>query len=412
MELLATRSVIKEDKSNIITLGAIAKEEKKKDPSVVNATIGMLYNEEGELFAFKSVDEALKRLSTDEKYSYASTPGSAKFHDALKKWIFREYYNEFKDISAVQATPGGTGALSNTFANYLDLNDKVLLPNYMWGNYKQIAYENGIGFETYDLFNESGNFNITDVKEKIQKLVDSQGRCLIVINDPCHNPTGFTMTDNNWSDLIDIINDISKAGKPVILLHDMAYLDFDMRGMEATRKNIRLYKKLNPNALAIMAFSGSKTFAMYGIRIGAQICVSTNKENLDAFNRSSKFSSRSKWSNPTNLGQNVIATILTDEKLLASFEEELAESRLTLTKRAQTFLEECNNVGLKTLPFSCGFFITIPANNPEKAYEYLVNKKIHVIPMGKVLRVTISAISLQECKMLPKYIKEAIDKTN
>ncbi len=85
---------------------------------------------------------------------------------------------------------------------------------------------------------------------------------------------------------------------------------------------------------------------------------------------------------------------------------------MTLTKRAQTFLEECNNVGLKTLPFSCGFFITIPANNPEKAYEYLVNKKIHVIPMGKVLRVTISAISLNECKMLPKYIKEAIDKTN
>ena len=56
MVLLAKRSIIKEDKSNIITLGQIAKEEKKKDPSVVNATIGMLYDEKGKLFAFESVE--------------------------------------------------------------------------------------------------------------------------------------------------------------------------------------------------------------------------------------------------------------------------------------------------------------------------------------------------------------------
>ena len=59
MTLLAKRSIVKEDKSNIITLGAIAKEEKKKDPAVVNATIGMLYDEDEKLFAYKSVDNAL-----------------------------------------------------------------------------------------------------------------------------------------------------------------------------------------------------------------------------------------------------------------------------------------------------------------------------------------------------------------
>ena len=53
MTLLAKRSIIKEDKSNIITLGAIAKEMKKKDSSIINATIGMLYDEEGKLFTFK-----------------------------------------------------------------------------------------------------------------------------------------------------------------------------------------------------------------------------------------------------------------------------------------------------------------------------------------------------------------------
>ena len=139
--------------------------------------------------------------------------------------------------------------------------------------------------------------------------------------------------------------------------------------------------------------------------------IKRNGTTVD-FDKANKFSARAKWSNTTNLGINLVTKILTDKDLTKSFEDELAVSRATLAKRANTFIEESKKVGLKTLPFVCGFFITIPANNPDKAYEYLVKKKIHIIPMGNVLRVTISAISLEECKMLPKMIKEAIDATN
>ena len=127
MTLLAKRSVIKEDKSNIITLGAIAKEEKKKDNSVVNATIGMLYDEEGKLFSFKSVDKALSLLSTDEKYAYASTPGSKDFHDFLKRWVFRQYYNEFKDITSEHQS--GVD-LTGSFALSVRTRSSCLLSNH------------------------------------------------------------------------------------------------------------------------------------------------------------------------------------------------------------------------------------------------------------------------------------------
>ena len=411
MTLLAKRSIVKEDKSNIITLGAIAKEEKKKDPKVVNATIGMLYDENSKLFAYKSVDKALEMLSTDEKYAYASTPGSKEFHEAVKKWTFRQYYDEFKDISAIMATPGGTGALSNTFANYLNEGDKALIPNYMWGNYKQVLYENHEDFMTYDLFDNNGNFNLVDLKNKMLKLKEEQKRVLFVINDPCHNPTGYSMKESEWNEVINIMNELSSDGTPIILLHDMAYIDYAKEGFDFTRKNISLYKKLNKSAMVIMAFSGSKTLALYGVRIGAQICVSNDKNNLDDFNKANKFSSRSKWSNTTNLGINLVCKVFNDNELKKLFEQELELSRKTLIKRANTFLEESKNVGLKTLPFDCGFFVTIPCNNPTKVYEYLVNKKIHVIPMSNVVRVTISAITLDECKMLPKFIKEAIDNT-
>ena len=412
MSLLSERSLSKEDKSNIITLGAIAKEEKLKDKSVVNATIGMLYDEDGKLFTFKSVDKALNLLTGDEKYAYASTPGSPKFHEALKKWVFRDDYELFKDNSCVMATPGGSGALSNTFANYANVNDKILLPNYMWGNYKQVAYENNQSFATYNLFDKNGNFDIEELRNKMIELKKIQKRVLVVVNDPCQNPTGYIMKDSEWDKLIDVINELSADGTPIILLHDMAYLDYDHRGFDATRNNIKKYLKLNKSALVVMAFSGSKTFALYGVRIGAQIAVSKDKEVLNDFSRANKFSSRSKWSNTTNLGMSLITKIIEDKELKLEFERELEESRKTLALRAKTFLDEAKKVNLTTLPFECGFFITIPANNPEAAYEYLVKKKIHIIPMGNVLRVTISAISVNECKMLPKLIKEAIDSTN
>ncbi len=409
MSLLAKRSIIKEDKSNIITLGAIAAEEKKKDPSVVNATIGMYFNEKGKLVTYESVNKALMELTDTEKYAYASTPGSASYHEALKRWIFREYYDEFMEKTYVScmATPGGSGAISNTFSNYLNEGDEALLPNYMWGNYKQFAYENHASFRTYNLFKDN-HLDLEDIKKNMYELKEKQGRILLVINDPCQNPTGYTMTDSEWVELVDLINEVSADGTPFILLHDMAYIDYDYRGFKSTRNNLRLYEKLNKNVLVILAFSGSKTLALYGIRIGAQVAISTNEENVIDFARANKFSSRAKWSNTTNLGANLISKVILDNEMRKAFEAELEEARNILVKRAETFIEAAKEVGLKTLPFNCGFFITIPCENPDEVYKKLVEKKIHIIPMGNVLRVTISAITIEDCKKLPKIIKESM----
>ena len=409
MGLLAKHSIIKEDKSIIITLGAIAKEEKKKDPTVINATIGMLYDESGKLFTFKSVDAALNNLTPEEKYAYSSTPGNADFHEALKRWIFRQYYDEMLSNMhcSVMATPGGSGAISNTFSNYLNQGDMVLLPEYMWGNYKQFAYENFASYTTYKMF-DNGKFNLTDLKNKMVELKQKQGRIVLVINDPCHNPTGYTMSSDEWISLVDTINDLTSDETPFVLLYDMAYIDYDRRGFEATRNNIRLFQKFNKTVLTILAFSGSKTLALYGMRIGAQIALCKDKEVIDEFFQANKFSSRAKWSTATNLGMNIISKVFLNEEYKKSFEEELEASRIMLVNRANAFLEESKKVGLETLPFECGFFVTIPCDNPEEAYKKLVEKKIHIIPLGNVLRVTLAAIPLEDCKKLPAIIKSVL----
>lgn len=409
MKLLAEHSKIKEDKSNILILGSIAKEMKAKDPSVVNATIGMLYDEKGKLFTFQSVDEVLKNLTAEEKYAYSSTQGNKEYHEALKRWIFKEYYDEITSNMkcSVIATPGGTGAIANTFANYLNPGDMVLLPDYMWGNYKQMAYECFAEYTTYSMFEEN-HFNLNSIRNKIEEVKIKQKRIVLVINDPCHNPTGYTMTYEEWQELIDIINEATKDGTPFVLLYDMAYIDYDKRGFDATRKNIRLFQNLNSSVLVILAFSGSKTMALYGLRIGAQIALAKNQSIIDEFVPANVFSARTKWSMATNLGMHLVSKVLLNEEHCHKFELELRQASKMLTDRANVFLEECKRVGLKTLPFNCGFFITIPCQNPDAVYRKLVMRKIHIIPLDKVLRVTIAAISLAECKRLPKEIKDVI----
>lgn len=410
MKLLAEHSISKEDRSNILVLGGIAKEMKAKDPSVVNATIGMLYNENGKLYTFQSVDEVLKNLTAEEKYAYSSTSGNKDYHEALKRWIFREYYDEILSSMkcSVIATPGGTGAIANTFANYLNPGDIVLLPDYMWGNYKQMAYECFADFTTYSLFEED-HFNLKSVENKIMELKTKQKRVVLVVNDPCHNPTGYTMSHEEWQSLIEIINKATEDGMPFILLYDMAYIDYDSRGFEATRKNIRLFQELNSSVLTILAFSGSKTMALYGLRIGAQVALSKEQSVIDEFVPANAFSARTKWSMATNLGMHLVSKVLLTEEYRKQFEKELKQASGMLNARANAFLEESHKVRLKVFPFVCGFFITIPCQNPDAVYKKLVERKIHIIPLGNVLRVTIAAISLEECIRLPKEIKMAIE---
>ena len=158
-----------------------------------------------------------------------------------------------------------------------------------------------------------------------------------------------------------------------------------------------------------MAFSGSKTMALYGLRIGAQVALAKEQSVIDEFIPANAFSARTKWSMATNLGMHLVSKVLLTEEYRKQFELELKQASAMLTTRANIFLEESKKVGLKTLPFMCGFFITIPCHNPDAVYKKLVERKIHVIPLNNVLRVTIAAISKEECLKLPKEIKMAID---
>ena len=408
MSILSIDAQTKENKGNALAIGKEARDAKKLNPNVIDSTIGMLFDEEGKFFTFDVVEKATSTLTDREKYSYGSTIGDSSYHEALYKWIFKEHYQDFKNNLHLRcvATPGGSGAICNTFSNYLNEGDKVLIPSLMWTNYIQVAKEEHLAYTTYELFDNNGKFNLDDFKNKCLELKKSQNRVLAVINDPCQNPTGYSMSYDEWNSVVDIFNEIACDGTPVVLLYDLAYIDYDKRGFVESRKNISLFKNLNENVIAILAFSGSKTLGLYGLRIGAQIAVCQTKEVADEFITANDFSARGKWSMTSTLGQNVITKIFNEYS--DEFSNELEFARKMLITRANTFLSEAKKVGLKHYPYDCGFFVTIPCDNVDEVNNKLKEKGLYTIPLNVGIRLTLSSISVEEVIKAVHILKEVI----
>ena len=174
------RNIPKEDKIfgiNNRAKAMIAEEGKEK---VVNATIGALLDDDGELIVLSSVNDVFKNLSPKEFAEYAPISGTPEFKKAVKQDALRGY--EPKGFVEASATPGGTGAIRNTIANYTDRGDSLLVADWYWSPYGTIAAEQGRKVETFAFFNDERKFNAEDFKIKAESLLSRQQRLVIILN--------------------------------------------------------------------------------------------------------------------------------------------------------------------------------------------------------------------------------------
>ncbi len=399
----------KELKNNILALAAEAVKAKKLDSSVINATTGMLKNEDGSLYEFKSVESVIKDLNVNEKFAYVNSTGTPKYAEAVLLSIFGKYLEEVKKEVFIDclATPGGSGALNLTFTNYVDKGETVLLPNHMWENYLSYGVEMGFNSATYSLFDKDGNFDIDDLNHKVTNLKHTQNKILILINDPCENPTGFCMKEKDYDKLINIARNNPNIN--FIYLMDVAYFDFYNVDPNIIKKRYAKFKDIPNNALALFVFSGSKSFGLYGLRIGALCALSKDEEEIKAFRRVSNFSCRAKWSSASTLGMSIIERLVLNEEYISSYEEEIKTVCAMLEARSVAFLKAAKEVGLETLPYEKGFFICVPSKDPERLMNELHKDGVYAICTHSALRIALCAINKDEASRLPKLIKSRID---
>ena len=402
------RTIPKEDKVFGISSRAKAMIAEEGADKVVNATIGALLDDDGKLVVLSSVIDALKNIEPEDYAEYAPIGGIPEFKDAVKKAAFYSFEPENSFVEVV-GTPGGTGAIRAVVGNYSKIGDTILTSDWCWANYKSIADEIGRTLTTFRMLDENDKFDAASLSEKLDEIMAKQDSLTLIINTPAHNPTGYSLTDEDWDNMLETLKKTAEKGKRITLFVDVAYIDF-AGDPEEKRSFLPKIDNLPENILPVIGYSTSKTFTLYGMRCGAAICLAGTKEIADEFKMVCQYSARASWSNSPRAAQKVIANVYENEELLKRVDLERAKYVDLLERRGTAFDEEAAKIGLKTVPYDSGFFTSIPCSNPDEVAARLEKRGIFIVPLAKGLRVSVASISEEKCRMLPAIIKEEMDK--
>jgi aspartate aminotransferase/aromatic-amino-acid transaminase len=389
-------------------------EEKFGKEAIIKSTIGTLLCEDETFFLLDIVRELYRELSDVELFNYATAiDGPADYKEAVKKNTFGNQIKYFSNSHiGIVATMGGTGAIFNTFISSMNNGSIVYFPSEMWDVYKQIAGVAGVKYDTYNLFKNNA-FDLENFERKIIETAKVQHKTCVLINDPCQNPTGYCMTYEEWKKVIEILKKAGEYG-PVVLINDTAYVDYDFRGSDSAREYLKLFATLPENILVVIAYNISKSLTSYGLRTGAGVAISSSKDVIKEFETNFTLLGRSIWSNIPRGGMALLSKIYSDEKYLNRLDKEREAIKKILKERVDIFITEANKVNLQMFPYKSGFFITLPLKKKiiQNVVDDLQNKNVFVLPVDSGLRIAICSVPIKKSALLPKLLKESIDKFN
>ena len=343
--------------------------------NVVDATLGVLKDDEGNFLSLPTVEKIYRSLPADELMDYAPIEGLSAFLSAAKEFMFQGHQPKGTYTSGV-ATMGGSGGIRHMIYNYVDEGETFLIPTWHWGPYREMATEYHRKWELYEMFDENDHFNLKGMKEKALEILAKQNTLMAIFNTPANNPSGYSMTDEDWKEITDFFRQCAKdESKKLIILWDMAYIDYAGDPHE-TRSFLKFFEDMPENILTAVAFSMSKAFSVYGMRGGALMCLTTSKEVADEFEQVNTYSNRTTWSNGARGVQKMLVDIMADSAVKEQIDKEREAARLMLANRAELFVKEAREVGLHILPYQSGFFITVPARDTAGLADKLAKRNI------------------------------------
>lgn len=374
-------------KYDILSIQERLKERKAKGVSVVNGCAGMLFDESGELVKYDRVVTYIKK-NLDRHLGYPATVGSSQFAEGALKWLFKDFYKRINKLHHVEfvTTIGGTGALSACFHDFSD-DGAIAISDICWPNYYTIAEENKVPIQTYNMFiiNKS---DLVAMKNLLDDLVQEYKKVLLVINDPCHNPTGYCMSETEYITMMNIIE--SYKGK-VSVLFDVAYIDY-------SPFPYHLFKLLSRKKYSFdtfIAFSCSKSFGLYGARVGglAMILDHSNKSIVQKY----KIYARGTISCPNGAVAGPIEKFFESHTATKLVWSEIKRYQALIAKRAEKFLKCLDDLHIRYVPYSAGFFMIFKTEDAYEMCKKLEELDIYFAPIDKThIRVALSGMTLKE----------------
>ena len=292
--------------------------------SKVNLGVGVYCNEEGRIPLLRAVVEAETiRVAQHASRGYLPIDGIAAYDQAVQKLLFgaESPLLAAGRVITTQAV-GGTGALKigADFLKQLQPGAVVAISDPSWENHRALFETAGFPVQNYRYYDAaSHDVNRAGMLEDLNALPAGS---IVVLHACCHNPTGVDLTAADWQNVLDLVK-----AKGLIPFLDMAYQGFG-DGIDEDAAAVRLFAESGLSFFVSSSFS--KSFSLYGERVGALSIITESREESARVLSQVKRVIRTNYSNPPTHGASIVAAVLNSPELRAQWEAELAEMRLRI----------------------------------------------------------------------------------
>ena len=307
-------------------------------PDKVNLGIGMYFDEEGRIPILNVVKDAERHLAVDS-WTYLLPDGLPALREATKRLVFGDALAASDGARIVTAQSlGGTGALKlgADVIRRLAPGSTVAISRPTWGNHPSIFAGAGLAVTEYPYFDPAtGGVDWPGMRAAVASL---PAGTVLLLHACCHNPTGADLDAAQWADLVGIV-----AERKLVPFLDMAYAGF-ADGLEEDSAPARLLAQAG--VPLFVATSYSKSFGLYGERVGALSVVAADPAQAKLVGEQVKIAIRTNYSTPPSHGALLVSTILNDPALRSQWTAELAEMRQRIKRMRHGLVERLagNNV--------------------------------------------------------------------
>ncbi len=321
-------------------LGLIEQFNADPNPAKVNLGVGVYLDDQGKLPVLRCVAAAEQQLLAAPKpKNYLPIDGIAAYDKAVQGLVFGAESEAITSgrVATIQAL-GGTGGLKvgADFLKHVQPGAQVLISDPSWENHRALFTQAGFAVGTYPYYDAATRGIRFDAM--LAALQAAAPGTIVVLHACCHNPTGCDLTPAQWHK----VAQVCEAGALVPFL-DLAYQGFG-EGIAEDGAAVQCF--VARGAAFFVATSFSKSFSLYGERVGALSVVCRSAEEAARVLSQLKIVIRTNYSNPPTFGAQIVATVLGTPALRTMWEEELAAMRERIRAMRRALVERLRAAGV------------------------------------------------------------------
>jgi aromatic-amino-acid transaminase len=292
-----------------------------QNPKKVNLGVGVYTDDNGKVPLLECVRRAeAARVESGTPKSYLPIDGIAAYDKAVQELVFSKESVPLMErrVVTVQAL-GGTGGLKigADFLKQVSPQATVWISEPSWENHRALFEGAGFPVKEYAYYDpKTHGLNFQGMLGALKKL---PAGAIAVLHSCCHNPTGVDLTEAQWRQVLEVVQ-----SRGILPFLDLAYQGF-ADGADADAYAPRLFAQATQPVFLSSSFS--KSFSLYGERVGAFSLVAGSSDEAARALSHLKRVVRANYSNPPTHGSDIVARVLTTPELRALWEQELGAMR-------------------------------------------------------------------------------------